>query len=617
VEGSPVDQVDEPFDPEPFLQTLTHRPGVYRMLDQEGTVIYVGKAKDLRKRVASYFRGSGHSIKTRALVGHIRSIEITVTSTETEALILEQSLIKSHRPRYNVLMRDDKSYPYIHLSEGAYPRLSFHRGARSGSGRFFGPFPTSLAVRESLNLLQKVFRVRQCEDSFFNNRSRPCLQYQIKRCRGPCVGLVSEEDYAGDVDLTRLFLEGSNQQLIDELVGRMEQAAARLEYEEAALLRDQIVSLRRVQERQYVEGEHGDLDIVAIAREADEASIQLFVVRGGRNLGNRSWFTRLPEGSESGEAVAAFLSRYYLERPVPPLVVVSETFDDRSLLERILSEKQGSAVSIRARPRGELRRWLELAVKNAGNALATRLAGKAGMARRYQALAEILELDQVITRMECFDISHTGGEATVASCVVFNHEGPLKSDYRRFSIKGITPGDDYAAMEQALSRRYRRLRDEGAPLPDLLLVDGGKGQLGVAMRVLEALECVGVTLIGVAKGPERKPGAESLLLADGRELLVEADAPAQLLIRHIRDEAHRFAVAGHRGQRGRKRTRSSLEEIPGMGPKRRQQLLRQLGGLQEVMRAGVEDLARVPGISHALAERIYANYHPDEGRTSG
>ncbi|GAB6040331.1 excinuclease ABC subunit UvrC [Endothiovibrio diazotrophicus] len=604
------------FDPQPFLKTLTHRPGVYRMLGEGGEILYVGKAKDLKKRVSSYFRKSGLTIKTHALVSHVRDMAITVTNTETEALILEQSLIKEHRPRYNVLLRDDKSYPYIYLSDGEYPRLTVHRGARRGKGRYFGPFPSALAVRDSLNLLQKLFRVRQCEDSFFRNRSRPCLQYQIKRCTAPCVRKITPQGYADDVRHTVLFLEGKNNRVIDELVKRMEAASQRLEFEEAAEYRDQIVSLRRVQERQYVEGEGGDLDIVAVTAGGGVGCVQLFFVRAGRNLGNKAFFPKMPEGSDTAEVLSAFLSQYYLGHPPPAEILVNVALDERELLEHALGEQARRKVAITHRLRGDRARWLKMAVSNAENALQAHLASRAGINRRYQLLQQILGLDEPIVRMECFDISHTMGESTVASCVVFNGEGPLKSDYRRFNINDITPGDDYAAMRQALTRRYTKIKAGEGRVPDILFIDGGKGQMGVAEEVLEELQMLDIALVGVAKGEARRPGEETLFLSgslSGRRspLILPADSPALHLIQQIRDEAHRFAITGHRQRRAKTRRSSPLEGIPGMGPKRRQQLLRQFGGLQEIARAGVEDLAKAPGISRALAQKVYDAFHED------
>ena len=597
------------FDHRQFVETLTTRPGVYRMLDGEGGVLYVGKARNLRRRVASYFSRSLNR-RLQLLVEKIRSIEVTVTHTEAEALILENTLIKSLKPRYNILLRDDKSYPYIFLSAGPFPRLAFHRGAKRERGRYFGPYPSAGAVRETLRLMQKLFPVRQCEESFYSNRSRPCLQYQIKRCGAPCVGLVDEAQYGREVQDAVLFLEGRADRVIDGLAARMEQAAESLEFEQAARYRDQIANLNRIRERQYVSGERGDLDILACAVSEGVACVQLFFVRHGHNLGNRLFFPRIPKGEQAQRVLAAFIGQYYIGRQIPSEIVVSSEPGERRLLEEVLSEQAGRRVAIRHAVRSDRARWLEMARDNARLALQARLASRDGALRRLEALQQALGLEEPPGRMECFDISHTGGELTVASCVVFDAGGPLKSDYRRFNIQGITPGDDYAAMEQALTRRYRRIQAGEGRLPDILFIDGGRGQLGAAAGVLEELAVRGVLLVGVAKGADRKAGMERLFLSGKRApIILPADSPALHLIRQIRDEAHRFAITGHRQRRARDRRTSTLETIPGIGPKRRQRLLRQLGGLQGVSRAGVEDLARVPGISTRLAEQIYAAFH--------
>lgn len=601
------------FDSKSFLRTLTSRPGVYRMLDEQGKVLYVGKARNLKRRVASYFRKSGLAPKTHALMRQMAAVDVTVTNTEAEALILENNLIKAHRPRYNVLLRDDKSYPFIYLStDHAYPRLSLHRGARRGKGRYFGPYPDAGAVRESLQLLQRMFRVRQCEDSFFRNRSRPCLQYQIKRCNAPCVGLISPQDYAQDVRHTVLFLEGKSSALNDELVKKMEQASERLDFEQAAVFRDQIASLRRVQERQYVSGESGDLDIVTCVLSGGLACVQLFFIRKGVNLGNKIFFPRIPADSSREDVLSAFVAQYYLAHPVPQKILLNCEPEDKAVLAEVLSEKAGHKVVLAHRVRGEKARWLQLGVENAEQALAARLSSQAGMSKRLDLLQEVLKLDQLPNRIECFDISHTQGEGTVASCVVFDREGPRKSDYRRFGIRDIVPGDDYAAMQQALLRRYTRMKKEDAKLPDVVLIDGGKGQLGSAQKVMQELQIDEMLLVGVSKGPERKPGMEMLHIpSQQRHFNLEPSSPALHLIQQIRDEAHRFAITGHRQRRARARAVSPLEAIPGVGPRRRQQLLKQFGGMQEVARAGVEDLCGVPGISRALAQQIYDAFHGD------
>jgi excinuclease ABC subunit C len=594
-----------------LVRRLPTGPGVYRMQDSEGKVLYVGKAKDLRRRVGSYF-SRALNVRLQAMVAQVANVEVTVTRTEGEALLLENNLIKSLQPRYNVLLRDDKSYPYLHLStQDAFPRLAFYRGSRKGPGRFFGPYPSAWAVRETLQLLQKLFPVRQCEDGFFRNRSRACLQYQIKRCSGPCVDLVSAADYSADVERTIKFLDGRAGEVIDDLVADMERAAANLEFEQAALLRDRILTLRRIQERQHVDAGGGDLDIVAAAQEGGLCCVQVFFVRNGRNLGNKALFPKVPEGTELPALLSGFLAQFYVDKPVPAEIVIGAELEDQDLLESALSEQAGRRVSLRPKVRGDRARWLEMARSNALVALRARLGSQAGYAARLDALRDALELEEVPQRMECFDISHTGGERTVASCVVFNAEGPTKSDYRRFNIEGVTPGDDYAALHQALTRRYTRVKQGEVPFPDLLFIDGGRGQLGSVAEALQELGVLeGVNLVGVSKGPDRRPGTEQLWLL-GREtaVILPADSPALHLVQQIRDEAHRFAITGHRQRRAKARTTSVLEGIAGVGPKRRQSLLRQFGGLQGLARAGVEDIARVAGISRQLASQIYAAFH--------
>ncbi|WP_133513214.1 excinuclease ABC subunit UvrC [Candidatus Thiosymbion oneisti] len=597
-------------DPRRILKQIPPRPGVYRMLDESGTVLYVGKAKDLKRRVASYFSRALNR-RLQAVVAQVADIEFTVTRTEGEALLLESNLIKSLQPRYNVLLRDDKSYPYIRLTvRDGFPRLAFYRGPRKGGDRFFGPYPSAWAVRETMQLLQKLFPVRQCEDSFFRNRSRPCLQYQIKRCSGPCVGLVTAEDYADDVDHTIKFLEGRTDEVVEELAERMEQVSESLAFERAAVLRDQIATLRRIQQRQFVSGKGGDLDLVACVQEGGLACVQVFFIRSGRNLGNKTFFPKTPEGVDRSGVIAAFLAQFYADKEIPPQILVSPDPEDKDLLESAFSERSGRRVALKARVRSERARWLEMARGNATLALQSRLGSQAGYTQRLEALREALALEELPERMECFDVSHTGGERTVASCVVFDREGPCQSHYRRFNIEGVTPGDDYAAMHQALIRRYTRIKQGEYPRPDLLFIDGGRGQLGTVQEALQELAVSGVTLVGVAKGPDRRPGTEQLWPA-GRStaLILPADSPAMHLVLQIRDEAHRFAVIGHRRRRAKARTRSVLEEIPGLGPKRRQRLLHQLGGLQGLARAAVEDIARIEGISHALAQRIYGAFH--------
>ena len=599
-----------PFEPQSFLKTLVTLPGVYRMLDERGVALYVGKARNLRRRVSSYFREHHPSAKTRSLVTQIQAIEVTVTHTETEALILESRLIKELQPRYNILLRDDKGYPYIHVAEGDFPRLALHRGAKRAPGRYFGPYPHANAVRDTLNLLQRVFRLRSCEDSFFRARNRPCLQYQIKRCTAPCVSLIDRESYQRCLGDALLFLEGRSGQVIDDLARRMEEAAVALNFEEAAVYRDRIVELRQIQQRQHVEGESGDLDVVAAIARGGAACVQVFVFRGGRLLGNKAFFPRLPEDEDEDAVLGAFLAQYYLDREIPTELLVSHEPTDAALLAQAFQERTGQRVAIVAHPRGERARWLELARRNAEHALAAHLSSQAGMRQRLEALRDALGLEEIPNRLECFDISHTQGEATVAACVVFGAEGPIKTDYRRYNIEAITPGDDYAARRQALTRRYTRLREEEGRLPDVLFIDGGKGQLAQARAVLEELQVAGVTAIGVAKGPERKPGLETLFLSgENRPFILPADSSALHLVQQIRDEAHRFAITGHRQRRVKARVTSALERIPGIGPKRRQALLRQFGGLKQLARAGVEDLAGVDGINAELAQRIYDTFH--------
>ena len=599
------------FDSKAFLKTLTALPGVYRMLDERGEILYVGKARNLRQRVTSYFRENHGSAKTASLVAHIRAIEVTVTHTETEALLLESILIKEHQPRYNILLRDDKGYPYIHVSAGDFPRLSLHRGAKRAPGRYFGPYPNATAVRDTLHLLQKIFRLRSCEDSFFQVRRRPCLQYQIKRCTAPCVGLTDQVGYRQQLQDAVLFLEGKSGQLVSGLVRRMEAAVGVLNFEGAAAYRDQIVELREIQHHQHVEGESGDLDVIACVTRGGVACVQVFVFRDGRLLGNRAFFPQLPQEEEGTAAVqAAFLAQYYLEKNVPAEILITPEPLDAPLLAQAFSERIGRRVTLSSRVRGGRAHWLEMARHNAELALAAHLASRAGVRHRLEALRDTLGLETEPARLECFDISHTQGEAAVAACVVFDGEGPLKSAYRRYNIEGITPGDDYAALHQALARRYDRAREEGGRLPDIVFIDGGKGQLAQAGDVLQQLRKAGVTVIGVAKGAERKPGLETLYLFDeNRPIILSADSAALHLVQQIRDEAHRFAITGHRRRRAKARTTSALDSIPGIGPKRRQALLKQFGGLKQLSRAGIEDIAQVDGVNAELAQRIYDAFH--------
>lgn len=608
-----------PFDGKAYVRGLSTAPGVYRMLGADGSVLYVGKAGALKKRVASYFNNAPKGPRTQAMLAQTASMEVTVTRTEAEALLLENQLIKAHRPRYNVMLRDDKSYPYVLLTDEAWPRLAFHRGAAQVPGKLFGPYPNAGAVRETLGMMHKLFRLRSCEDSVFRNRSRPCLQHQIGRCSAPCVGLVGAVDYKDAVRRATLFLDGRSDELNLELGQEMESAAARLDFEQAARLRDMVATLRRMQARQYVDGAAADLDVLAVAIEGNQACVLLLAFRDGRNLGTRSFFPRIHGGETPEEVLSAFVSQYYAEQPVPRELVLDRDIEDRALLEEALSNASGRRVAIKASVRGERAGYLELARRNALVALATRVDSQAAQHARLEALRTLLGMDEAPRRIECFDISHTMGEATVASCVVFGPEGPVRSQYRRYNIAGVAPGDDYGAMRQALERRFRRAVEEDGQVPDVLLIDGGAGQVAQAHAVLAELGVAGVLVVGVAKGEERRAGEESLLLPDGRVLRPGAQSPGLQLVQQVRDEAHRFAITGHRGRRQKARTVSRLEDIPGIGPRRRASLLRHFGGLAGLKAAGVEEIAGVEGINTALAQRIYATLHglPPTDRDSG
>jgi excinuclease ABC subunit C len=602
------------FDAKTFLKNLTHRPGVYRMLDGKHKIIYVGKAADLKKRVSSYFQRSQQATKTAAMMSVVDRVEVTVTNTEAEALLLEYNLIKQHRPRFNIVLRDDKSYPYIYAStDHAYPRLRFHRGARKGKGRYFGPYPSASAVRQTLNELQKLFMIRPCRDSFFRNRTRPCLQYQIKRCTAPCVGLISETEYERDFQAALEFLDGKNQVVVERFVERMEEASAAQDYEQAARYRDQIAKLKRVEARQLVSRSAGnDLDILGFASNGAVHCVTLLFIRNGAVIGSRDHFPKSHGEVDRDKILNAFVGQYYLGKDAPREIIVEDEIEDRAVLEEALSTRTGHRVEIRNRVRGDRQRWLELANTNAQQGLNLKVASNATVRRQFKALGEALELEEPPERLECFDVSHTSGEATVASCVVFNTAGPLKSDYRRFNLKPESAGDDYAAMAEAVRRRYERVRKGEVPMPDVLFIDGGKGQLSQVMTVLDELEMSWVRVVAVAKGRARRAGAERLFVP-GNELPLELppDSPALLLIQQIRDEAHRFAITGHRQRRGKARRTSPLEAIPGLGPKKRRELLRQFGGLQGVVAAGVDDLVKVRGIGRTLAETIYNDLHAD------
>lgn len=597
------------FDGKAFAAALSTAPGVYRMYAADDTLLYVGKAGALRKRVTSYFNNSPKSPRIQSMLSQVARMDVTVTRTEAEALLLENQLIKSLTPRYNVLLRDDKSYPYVLLTREEWPRIGFHRGARAVPGRYFGPYPSVTAVRETLNLMQKLFRIRNCEDSVFRNRSRPCLQYQIGRCSGPCVGLVAQADYAESVRQATLFLDGRSDELTRELGAAMEQASARLEFEQAARLRDLVASIRTLQARQYVDGHAADLDVLACAMQGSQACVLLLAFRDGRNLGTRTFFPKTNGEDSAAEVLGAFVSQYYAEQPAPQEIVLDREIPDAELIEHALAASAGRKVQLKWSVRSERAGYLDLARRNAEVALATELTSRNAQTARSEALKDLLGLSEVAKRIECFDISHTMGEATVASCVVFDANGAVRSQYRRYNITGITPGDDFAAMHQAIERRFRRAVEEGGVLPDVLLIDGGAGQLAQAQAALADLGVAGVTLVGVAKGVERRAGHEALVLPDGRELRPGAASPALQLIQQVRDEAHRFAITGHRGKRQKARMTSRLEDIPGIGPRRRASLLKHFGGLAGLKAAGADEIARVEGVNAALAERIYANLH--------
>lgn len=601
------------FDSTSFLKTVTNQPGVYRMYNAEAEVIYVGKAKDLKKRLSSYFRKKIDSEKTRALVTHIEKIDVTITHTETEALILEHNYIKQYLPKYNVLLRDDKSYPYIFISGHRHPRLSMHRGAKKRKGEYFGPYPDSGAVRETLHLIQKIFPVRQCEDTVYSNRTRPCLMYQIGRCAGPCVSsIISDDEYAELVNYVRLFLQGKDKQVLEILIDKMEKASMGLRFEDAAKFRDQIHAIRRVQEQQFVsEDSMDDMDVLGFAQEKGIACIHILMIRQGKVLGSRSHFPKIPHNTSQEEVFESFLSQYYLShneaRTMPSRILLNDgLLVDAKPMQDALTQLAGRKVTFHVNPTGTRGRYLKLSNTNALTAITTKINHKMTINQRFKALQDELGIDN-ITRMECFDISHTMGESTIASCVVFNQEGPLKQEYRRYNITGITGGDDYAAMGQVLERRYGKQLDVDK-IPDIIFIDGGKGQLNRAHEIMT--QCwqdwpKRPRLIGIAKGVTRKPGLETLITTDGDEFHLPSDAPALHLIQHIRDESHNHAIAGHRAKQGKTRRTSALEGIEGVGPKRRQALLKYMGGLQELKRATVEEIAKVPGISHSLAEIIY------------
>ena len=601
------------FDSAAFLKNLTSQPGVYRMYNSQEEVIYVGKAKNLKKRVSSYFRSNLDNAKTRSLVSQIANMDVTVVNSETEAFLLENNFIKKYKPRYNVVMRDDKSYPFIFLSDHEHPRLSFHRGPQKKKGEYFGPYPSAWSVRESLRSMQRIFPVRQCEDSYYRARSRPCLQYQMQRCSAPCVeGYVSDEEYNEQVNFARLFLKGKNQQVIGGLVEKMEKASEALNFEAAARYRDQINALRKVQERQWVAGTQDEMDVFGFALKGNMACIQVMFIREGQLLGSKAYFPKVPNTADEQEVFESFFLQFYLagNKVIPKQIVLSNTLSDEDAIAEVLASEAGHKVHFFKGAREEKRKYLQLAQSNAQTALDAQYSQQKSVFARYLDLEAALEVDTPIQRMECFDISHTSGQQTVASCVVFNREGPHKSDYRRYNIEGITPGDDYAAMAQALKRRYKSVK-EVQKIPDLLLIDGGKGQLAQAEAFFEDWpHDKKPMLLGVAKGTTRKPGLETLILAGSHQVLpMDSHSPGLHLIQHIRDESHRFAITGHRNRRQKVKTTSSLESIPGIGAKRRQTLLKFMGGLQGLKKASKDEISNVPGISPELADTIYDHLH--------
>lgn len=598
-----------------FIEHLSQHPGVYQMLGANGEVLYIGKAKNLKKRIASYFRGHNKDIKTELLVRQIKDIDITITNTESEAVLLECNLIKKHHPRYNVLLRDDKSYPYILITVAhQYPRIDIYRGPRKKNGLFFGPYPSASSVRETISLLQKLFRIRTCSDSFFSARTRPCLLYQIDRCTGPCVGLITPENYDENVELAKKFLEGKSHEVIEILQQKMEISSQQLKYEIASRYRDQISRLRQIQDRQYVSVSHGNADIIGLALHAEIVCIQLLSIRGGQVLGSRSYFPSVPLHSEKEEIITAFLTQHYFNFPsltehIPKQIILDVEVKDKTLLENALSEQAKYKVSILYPMRGEKKKLMTMANTSAKESLTAHLFTKTNIYERLSALQSALQLNDVPTRIECFDISHSMGEATVGSCVVFDQNGPRKSDYRRFNIKSVTAGDDIAAMRQTLMRRFKRLQKEEAHLPELILIDGGVTQLAIAKAVLEELDIHEVAIAAIAKGPTRKPGFEAIHMPGKPLIRLEQDSKALHLIQQIRDEAHRFAITGHRMRRDKKRRHSILEDIPGIGVKRRRELLRYFGGIQGLAHASLDELMKVPGINRPLAERIFALLH--------
>ncbi|MFL2538095.1 MAG: excinuclease ABC subunit UvrC [Candidatus Rariloculaceae bacterium] len=603
----------EGFNPKEMISNLTHCPGVYLMSNSKGEVIYVGKAKDLRRRVGSYFQGRAQDTKTMAMLSQVDNIDVTVTQTESEALILEYNLIKEHRPRFNILLRDDKSYPYIHVStDHDFPRLTSYRRPRKIAGRHFGPYPSASAVKEALSQLQKIFKIRQCEDSYFSNRTRPCLQYQIQRCTAPCVGLVSSDDYQRDIEHALLFLQGDSGVITEKLAKSMDEASEKLEFEIAAEYRDKLSKLKEIESLQLVSRVSGNFDVVGLVYQENLCCITVMCFRGGRLLGSNSYFPRMPSEKNTSEIMRSFLLQYYGEREAPSEILLSEATSDAEALAEMLGNKSKRRVLIKHKCRGDRARWIEMALTNANHAADLKAKSSASLLKQYKALTEILNLGKLAHRLECFDISHMAGGATVGSCVVFGTDGPVKADYRRFNVTDITPGDDYGALAQVIKRRYLRIKKGEASIPDVLLVDGGQGQLSAVASVLKELQLENIMLVAIAKGQDRKPGRERLYLRGiSQAIKLPANSPALYLIQKIRDEAHRFAIEGHKARRKKQQYSSPLDGINGLGPKRRRALLRNFGGLQAITRASVDDLMKVKGISRRLGRLIYSQFHSD------
>lgn len=590
---------------------MTSNPGVYKMYNSDKEVIYVGKAKNLKKRVSSYFRAGNHSNRIKRMISLIKNIDLIITKSEADALLLENIQIKKYRPRFNILLRDDKSYPYIYVdTHHNYPRLSFYRGKRKKDGKFFGPYSNVYSVRDALNTLQKLFKVRQCSDSFFKNRVRPCLQYQIERCSAPCVGLIKKDEYIADINMSMKFLDGKNTEIIDLLIKKMEHASDSQNFESAANFRDQIESLRHTCEQSVVSGEKGDVDIISVFIISETACIQVFNIRNGVSFGNETFFPDIDESINESSLLSIFIGQYYLSRQIPKEIIINKITKDKKILEYILSKKKTSKVVITNSVRGIRQRWVELAEKNTMDSINTKILSKRNMFNRFHSLQDLLGLSDIPKKLECFDVSHTFGEQTVASCVSFSIEGAQKKDYRKFNIKSTSIGDDYAAMKEALTRHFSRLKKSDVSLPDICFIDGGIGQVNIALKVMEELQISTVQIIGVSKGKERKPGEETIIMDYGKtKINLEKNSLALHLIQQIRDEAHRFAITGHRKRRDKSRFKSPLEEIPGLGPKRKQILLKHFGGLQGLVKAGEDEIKKIPGINKTLAEAIYFRFH--------